>query len=316
MIEPASKRPRAARPAAKRAGSSAPAAAAFDPSSLLQAMRALMQPVAALALARGVPYGALEDVLKAAFVDAARAAHAELPAHRIVSRISTATGINRREVSRLTALPDAAPAPRASAATRVFTRWLAEPSLRTRQGAAMALPRQGPAPSFEALAQSVTRDVHARSLLDELVRLGLARVDGDTGHLMHDRFVPRDDSERMLGFLAANVGDHLRAAVANVLTSASPPHLEQAVFADELSAESVEAFRAAMRAQWKALLERAVPALQQLIDADRDAGRVRDQRVRIGLYTYDETMPAAADGAEPAARAEPRRALKTREKRR
>ena len=37
-----------------------------------------------------------------------------------------------------------------------------------------ALPRVGPAPSFESLAQEVTRDVHPRALLEELLRLKLA----------------------------------------------------------------------------------------------------------------------------------------------
>ena len=284
----------------------------LDAAALLQAVRELMTPLATLAIAQGLPFSTIDELLKTAFIDAARAAHAALPGHRIVSRISTATGINRREVSRLTQARGAALAPRGSPATRVFTRWAADPALKRRGGATRALPRVGPAPSFETLAQSVTRDVHPRSLLDELCRLGLARVDGDTVHLLRDSFVPGDDSERMLSFLGSNVGDHLRAAVANVLAG-EPPHLEQAIFADELSPASLETFRQLMRAQWKALLAAAVPMLQQLIDADREANRVRDQRVRVGLYSYHETMasppePTAATPVKrPAARAPKRR---------
>src|SRR5438132_246446 len=74
------------------------------------------------------------------------------------------------------------------------------------------------APSFESLAHSITRDVHPRTLLEELTRLGLARVDDRDGrvHLLHTAFVPRADRDRMLAFLGANVGDHLAAAVDNV----------------------------------------------------------------------------------------------------
>jgi hypothetical protein len=270
--------------------------------ALTHAMRQLMEPLAKLAIARGVPFVTLEDILKTAFVDAARAAHPNLPAHRMVSRISTATGINRREVSRITQARSVAPAVHHSPATRVFTRWLAEPALKTRRGEVIALPRQGPTPSFESLAQSVTRDVHPRSLLDELCRLGLARVEGDMVLVANDSFVPTVDSQRMLGFLGSNVGDHLRAAVANVLSD-TPPHLEQAVFADELSKESMDAFRLVMRRQWKALLDATVPTLQRLIDADHAAGRSQDQRVRVGLYTYTEAMatasPSVTGNAEP-----------------
>ena len=295
MTEPKSPRPRAARPAAAAVAvavtsPSAPSVGANTP-ALTEAMRQLMEPLAALALARGVPFAALEDQLKTAFVDAARAAHTNLPAHRLVSRISTATGINRREVTRLTQPRSVAPAVHRSPATRIFTKWLADPALRNRKGEPKAIPRQGPAPSFEALAQSVTRDVHPRSLLDELCRLGLARVDADMVHVVSDSFVPRSDSARMLGFLGSNVGDHLRAAVGNLLSD-SPAHLEQAVFADELSQVSLEAFAQLMRKQWKALLEATVPALQGMIDIDRAAGRRADQRVRVGLYTYHEAMAA------------------------
>ena len=271
------------------APSSGRGASVLDPAALTEALRQLMEPLAALAIARGVPFVTLEDQLKTAFVDAARAAHANLPAHRLVSRISTATGINRREVTRLTQARSIAPVLRHSPATRVFTKWLADASLKNRRGEPKPIPRQGPAPSFEALAQSVTRDVHPRSLLDELCRLGLARVDGDTVHVVRDSFVPRSDSGRMLGFLGSNVGDHLRAAVGNIVSEA-PMHLEQAVFADEISQASMDAFQQLMRGQWKALLEVAVPALQQLIDADRAAGHRADQRVRVGLYTYHEAM--------------------------
>ena len=293
MTEPKSPRPRAARPAAAAVAVTSPSAPSVGANTpaLTEAMRQLMEPLAALALARGVPFAALEDQLKTAFVDAARAAHTNLPAHRLVSRISTATGINRREVTRLTQPRSVAPAVHRSPATRIFTKWLADPALRNRKGEPKAIPRQGPAPSFEALAQSVTRDVHPRSLLDELCRLGLARVDADMVHVVSDSFVPRSDSARMLGFLGSNVGDHLRAAVGNLLSD-SPAHLEQAVFADELSQVSLEAFAQLMRKQWKALLEATVPALQGMIDIDRAAGRRADQRVRVGLYTYHEAMAA------------------------
>jgi len=90
----------------------------------------------------------------------------------------------------------------------------------------------------------------------------------------------------------AVVGDHLRAAVANVLAD-TPPHVEQAVFADELSSESMAAFRDIAKQQWQALLAATVPALQALVDDDAAAARVRDRRVRIGLYTWNDVMSGA-----------------------
>ena len=173
-------------------------------------------------------------------------------------------------------------------------------SLHDAKGRPFALPRTGPAPSFEALARSVTKDVHPRSLLDELRRLGLVAVEGDTVTLLRDRVVAGGDTERADRFLGNNVGDHLRAGVDNVL-GATPPHVEQAVFADELSDESMTAFRDLARARWQATLAAAVPALQALVDADAAAGRVRNRRVRLGLYAFDEAMKSHDSRPAPAA---------------
>jgi hypothetical protein len=266
--------------------------------ALVGALAALLEPIARLAVARGLPCASVEDLLKAAFVEAARRAQPPSAGTRIVSRVATATGLTRREVTRLLGAAHARPAVRPAPATQVFTRWIADPRLRDRQGRPRPLRRQGTAPSFEALARAVTQDVHPRSLLDELVRLGLVAEHDDEVHVLRDSVVPAGGSDRALAFFASNVGDHLCAAVDNVLAD-TPPHVEQAVFADPLSDESMAAFGALAKAQWRQLLEAAVPQLQALVDADRVAGRTRTRRVRLGLYGYHAPMDDAA-GTTPA----------------
>ncbi len=271
--------------------------------ALKRALESLLAPIAQLAVGHGLPFAAVEELFKRAYVDAARAIQTGAPGQRDVSRVSIATGLNRREVTRLTEARPNAATQRRSPATTVFTRWRGDRSLHNKRGQPLPLPRQGPAPSFEALAQAVTRDVHPRSLLDELVRLGLVELsaDGETVRLLRNAFVPLGDATRMFGFLGSNVGDHLLASVANVLAD-SPPHFEQALFADELSAESVRAVADLVKAQWQTLMQDMVPAVNALIDADRAAaatGRAADQRLRIGLYSYHEPM-----AAEPADQSE------------
>ncbi|HSC63945.1 MAG TPA: DUF6502 family protein [Caldimonas sp.] len=271
-----------------------------DGTALAAALASLLEPIAVLAVSRGLPFTAVEDLLKAAFVETARRAQPESAGQRIVSRVATATGLTRREVTRLLDAPRGLPPPRPSPATQVFTRWRADPALRDKRGNVVALRRQGPAPSFEALARSITQDVHPRSLLEELCRLGLAVEEGDKVTLVRDSVVASRGSDRAYQFLAGNVGDHLRAGVANVLAD-EPPHVEQAVFADGLSAESMAAFHEIAKAQWQAVLAASVPALQALVDADAAAGRTADRRVRIGLYTYHDATAEAPESPSRAA---------------
>lgn len=285
-------------PLAPNAAPAAPAAAA-----LLQACREVLTPLAELAIARGVHYSEIDELLRSAFVDVALAAHPDIAPTRAVSRISATTGLHRREVSRLMQTESSSESKR-SPATQVFTRWVSDPAWCQNGSPLRFIARQGPAPSFEALAQTVTRDVHPRSLLEDLCRLGLVRVDdpSDRVELLRDRFAPAGDEPRMLGFVGSNVGDHLRAAVANVLAEA-PPHLEQALFADELSSESLRRLQPLVRAQWQHVLRNLAPEVQKLMDEDQAQQREQDQRLRVGLYAYTEPMQGAAPAGAPTKRA-------------
>jgi pyrroloquinoline quinone (PQQ) biosynthesis protein C len=270
-----------------------------DDPALRAATLALMTPLARLLVARGVPYANAEECLKIAMVDAARAAHPDGLPHRLVSRIATTTGINRREVTRLTRPEAEQPAPQQSTAAATYTRWRTSPAYADAQGRPRVLPRQGDAPSFESLARGVTQDVHPRSLLDELLRLGLAShdVDSDTVTLTLHAVPARADQARMLEFLAQNVGDHLSAAVENVL-GPTPRHLERAVFADGLSHAAVAAAEAWVAEAWREMLATIVPFLERLIadEASLPASE-RQQRLRTGLYAY--TAPDVDAPAKP-----------------
>ena len=275
-----------------------------DHQAVLAATRALLEPLARLLVARGVPFAEAEESLKKAMVQAARDAHPDGLPHRLVSRIATTTGINRREVTRLTRQDEAPAAPQRSAAANTFMRWRSHPDYLDARGEPRTLPRQGDAPSFESLARGVTQDVHPRSLLDELLRLGLARhdVEADTVELILEAFVPSTDRVRMLEFLAHNVGDHLSAAVVNVVGPV-PRHLERAIFANGLSHQAVAAAEAWVAETWRGLAASLVPLLEKLIADDEGLpDSERQQRFRTGLYGYtarDEDAPS--DAAPPPA---------------
>jgi hypothetical protein len=269
------------------------------PEEACQAVIDVLLPLARLCLGKGITYAVVAESLKQAFVQEATALHPGAPAHGTVSRISTTTGLTRREVLRLSKSEAPLRSMKVPIGTAVFARWTTDPHYLDADGAPLVLKRQGPAPSFETLAQAMSRDVHPRSLLDELVRLGVVEHEEslDMVSLAKDAFVPLGDQNRMLDLLGDNVGDHLSAAVANVLHDGNR-HLEQAVFADELSAESIRSLYPLITDHWKALRDAMVPRLTALIEADRVAGRPQDQRLRLGLYSYCDSMPGASPPVE------------------
>jgi len=270
-----------------------PAPLHTEQQALLAAMGHLLKPFAQLCLAKGVPIQAIEELVRHAYVDAAKHACEGGNPDRLTSRISTMTGLTRREVARIqqTDTPEL-PATR-SAANDLLTYWTTHADYLDNARKPIAVPRQGPAPSFEALAANVTKDVHARSLLAEMIRLNLVthRASIDTVELLEDVFVPNDNWPQMIGFLGANVGDHLEAAVTNVLGDGHQ-HFEQALLADELSTESIAQAKTLISAQWRSLITTLGPQLQTLMDDDKAANRVQDQAVRIGLYSFAKAMPS------------------------
>ena len=290
---------------------SPPALPPAEDQALQQALERLLWPLAQLAVARGVPYAVVDETLRAAFVSMAHAAHPDLPEHRRASRISAATGLHRREVNRLLGQAEAPQraAPARSPAATVFAHWRADKRYRTRAGKPRPLPRTGPTPSFESLAQEVTRDVHPRALLEELLRLQLATLDAerDVVTLSEELFMPKGDAPKMVGYLGANVGDHLQASVDNVL-GRQPTHFEQAIAADGLSEASLAQVKPLLLEHWRQLTDAVVPLLERLIETDAaEPPAAHPHRLRVGLYGFD-TRPAGAPqvGAAPV-RSRPRK---------
>ena len=128
-----------------------------------------------------------------------------------------------------------------------------------------------------------------------------------------EAFVPQGDEIRMLQVLGRNLGNHLQAAVDNLLHD-NRSHFEQALFADGLSVASVTEFRQLVRDQWQGLLDALVPALEAMVardavpDGAADTGSptetVRHQ-IRLGLFTFSQAqavlpaLPVAASTTQP-----------------
>jgi len=272
----------------------------------LREARAMLEPLALWAIRNGVAYPAFAELLKAVFVQAARAELGRAGAAVTQSALSLLSGVHRKDVRTLAAgeAPRRAQ-PRPSVPSQVYTHWLSDRRWRDRRGRPRALPRTGESGSFEALCRTVSNDVHPRAVLDELLRLGQVALDDDLVIPLVESFVPAEDIEQLTAIFAANAADHLAAAVSN-LTGHAPPFLEQSVYADGLRDESVAALHAEARAAWDRSFEAVVRKARERVEHDRKSdGR---QRVRFGVYFYSEAAPtddaATTDdaAAAPAAR--------------
>lgn len=276
-----------------------------DAGPLINAFRRILRPLVRLALSHGVKHQQLAALLKSVYLDVARDGD-EAAGRANVSRLSVLTGIQRKEVKALLQQVEPGSRPIHSHEAELFARWLSDPALTEPGGAPRPLSRiaadDGAGASFESLARAVTSDVHPRTLLDSLLRLGLVRIDEqDRVRALTDRFVPTGEFISLLEFMREHVHDHLCTTVNNV--AGLPPMLEQSVYADGLTAGSVDALHELARDAWQQLFRRAVPEARRLVAQDRQTPAEARSRIRIGMYFYAEAeAEAGSESGFPAHR--------------
>ncbi len=263
------------------------------PPSLIQATQRLLRPLARLLMAFGVNYPAFANLAKGVFVDVAARDFPDDGELITDSQVSILSGVHRREVKRLRVemLQQRLPSGVASMGGQIVARWCAESRYLDNQRRPTPLPRlasKGGDASFEKLVEGVSKDIRARAVLDEWLRLGVATLDDqDRVNLVEHAFVPARGLDEKAFFFGKNLSDHMAASAHNLMEG-HPPFLERCVYYDGLSQESAEKLRNLTR-------ELAVSALQEVnrfaleLQQDDIGQAGADQRMTFGVYFYAES---------------------------
>jgi hypothetical protein len=275
---------------------------------VLAALRAVLAPLVRVLIHFGVTFPTLGGLLKQAYVAEAERSFALPGRETSDSRISLLTGVHRKDVQALRHAPaESAPRPASpTLAAQVVSHWIGHPAWRDGGGQPLALPR-GARPgdggrSFEALVAGLNRDLRPRTLLDELLRLGLVAEGADGLLRVRDSAeVPRGDLDRLAYYFGRNLADHLAAAGHN-LAGGTPPFLERALAFDQLSPAAVAELTDCAREWGMALLVRLNERAVHLAEADPPAPDAA-HRFMTGLYVYakadPQPLPGPADRETP-----------------
>lgn len=266
----------------------------------MAATRRLLRPLVRLLISRSIPYPMAAELLRWLYVDVAVRQFPLDDKPQTDSRISLLTAVHRREVKRLRRQKDPgfrSPSA-ASLGSRLVTLWTTQPEYLDAGGVPRPLPyvssdpRQ---PSFETLVRSVSRDIRPRVVLDEWIRLGVARLDeSERIHLVVEAFVPVKGNEELAYYFGRNVHDHLAACAHNLLGEGEP-FLERSVQYNHLTRESVGEIETLSREEgMRALKKVNARALElQVQDSGKEGAT---QRMNLGLYFFvEDAGQSAAD---------------------
>lgn len=263
--------------------------------SLLKASMHLLRPLVRLLLRAGVTFPVFSDRLRVLFVETAVAGLEADQQARTDSRVSLLTGVHRKEIRRLRE-SERAPLQEPAVmtlATEIIARWLAL----QQEGEGLVLPRSAEVgPSFEGIVRSVTNDIRPRAVLDEWVRQGIVRLEGeDRVRLTTTAYIPRPGSEAQLFYFGRNLHDHIAAAAANVAAAGTAPYPDLSVHYDHLTLPTAAVLEAAARAAAETLMLDINSIAARLVDeqANDTGSDTAKRRVNLGVYLFVEDEPVA-----------------------
>lgn len=266
-----------------------------ESTKLMHAIRHVLRPLVRLMLSQGLTYSWIAELLKSIYVEVAERDFALGSARSTDSRISLLTGVHRKDVKRLRVeaieTEDVTP-PAISLGAQLVARWVSDSRYTDADGNPQRLARLasvGGERSFEALVASVSKDIRARAVLDEWLRLQVAHVDDeDYVHLNVDAFVPVEGFEEKVFYFGQNLHDHMAAATQNVV-GGSPSFVERSVHYDTLSEDSVNELAKLVERAGMTALKTVNRRAATLSEQDAKSAQ-SSQRMNFGIYFYREPM--------------------------
>jgi hypothetical protein len=256
---------------------------------LLAELAYLLRPMVSALIKTGVTAQEADTIVRQVFVQ--MAIEQSNPETASDSSISIATGLARREVKRLRELSslEKHPVPEnVSIGSRIVAAWLTKSGYQDILGEPIPLPRRSndlTQPTFENLADGISKDVRPRAMLDELIRLGVIKLnENDYVTLNQEAFVPTEGIEEKAFYLGNNLHDHAAAAFNNLLELDESPWLERSVHYKKITALELEEIRKIVEKTGNKALKEVNQHIQNL--PDPELGTKKDKKFTFGIYYY------------------------------
>lgn len=256
---------------------------------LAQALYRIFRPLARTAIRHGLTARDVEQLVRRAFVDSARAEFGIRGRPTNKARVATLTGLSRAEVSRLLD-SDAATADTGERhlLNRVVTTWVGEAGWQQEDGNPKSLPVDDGEAGFPALVRAIGSDVPWQTLLRELERLGIAaRRDGEAV-LLKRAFVPGGDDERdRIPYLGENVAALADTVDHNLVHGGSAPRFERKLVFPGLDEQGLRKLQEHLEQEGQTWMER----LNRELTPHSSPAHANGRMTGVGIYFFDTNTP-------------------------
>ncbi|WP_339782652.1 DUF6502 family protein [uncultured Marinobacter sp.] len=235
----------------------------FRTNPLHQALFRILRPLARLLLRNGIPFGEFAELVKRAYVEAALE---DFPGDRrkpTDSGAAVMTGLTRKEVKRQRKILAGQHTGKfevlhTNRASRVVSGWVHDSTFQNSEGQPATLVFDG-SRSFCELVRKYSGDMPPRSVLDELLRVGVVSVDSDTGRLTlrQKAYVPAGDNQEMLQIFGEDVSDLIATVDHNLVCGegGQQPFFQRTLTYNNIPPEVMEVWRTCAAEQSQKMLE-------------------------------------------------------------
>ena len=262
--------------------------------TLETACRALLRPIAAVALRCGMTWKEFSDLSKSVFVSVASDEFGLRGRPTNVSRVSILTGVSRKEVKRQRELLQRDLGPTSSKttdATRLLSGWHQDPDYTGPDGAPLPLPVDGPPPSFSSLFTAYGGDTPQQTMMRELLSAKSVEKDRDERLVAKRRYhMPAELDAGNLRFFGTNLFDHAETLGNNLAGDGRPKRLEGFAVDSDIDPASVAEFHQFLDRRGQQFLEEVDDWLASH-RVDPNDSNTSTVRLGLGVYAIEGPLP-------------------------
>lgn len=250
-----------------------------------------------------ISHGEFAEFAKRAYMEVAYE-HFSIPGRKTTySRVAILTGLNRKEIVRLTQQSASEIQPRkgtTNRALRVVTGWLNDPEFLDKEKQPKILPIKGASASFNALAIRYSGDITARAILEELKRIGVAKItaEKDLVQLLSCGYIPHDDKPEQIDIMSISAADLLETAAHNIEHEKEELRFQRQLIHRDVPESIVKEFKVYSHHESSALLSDLNQWLIQRMSQSPGDSEDSVKRLGVGIYYFEEHGKAEVDKSE------------------
>ncbi|NOY63031.1 MAG: hypothetical protein GXP10_07765 [Gammaproteobacteria bacterium] len=276
--------------------------------TLQRATTKMVRPLVRILLRNGISFGLFAEIVKRAYVEVATEEFAIPGKAQTTSRVSTLTGLTRKEVQRIKGQPEGGEdisTSRYNRAARVISHWTSDVAFQDRQGEPAELSFDGDGSSFSALVKNASGDITPRTILDELIHVrAVDELQNGKLKLLTRAYIPDGDDAEKINILGNDVADLIATIDHNIRCEPAAAFFQRKVCYDNLPEEAISELKQLIASKAQAALESMNDDMARRdrdncgLDNSADSSGTGRVRAGLGIYYFEERCEKGGKGGE------------------